>query len=201
MSLLGLAVVVVGPVRSESAAGRDPGRDARRNRVIATTMHPALGAYVDGMGAVSPPVSTTQPAPSSPDPLVAPDALRAEVDGLPPVSRLSRAEVLVGEPAGAAGHWGVYEVGTNRVWIGPDAFASPERLRYVLAHEVGHAWYFRVATPDERARLNAAVTDTGQGASERVADCIAIQWGATISHYWPCPEPARAAVGTILAGG
>ena len=40
-------------------------------------------------------------------------------------------------------HAGGYNPGPNDVWIGPSAFTSPARLRYVAVHELGHSLHQR----------------------------------------------------------
>lgn len=164
----------------------------RARDVVAADRLAALAAAV---------AASAAPAPPAPRPATPADALDAVLAGLPPAAHASGAAVVIGEPSGAPGHWGVYERSANRVWVGTGAFAQPARLRYVVAHELGHAWYYVAASPAQRARLDAAVGGAGAEAAEWVADCIAFHWGADQSHYWGCPEPARAAVGSILAGG
>ncbi len=39
-------------------------------------------------------------------------------------------------------HWGVYERDTGIVWVGPSAFGDQNRLRYVVLHELAHAWQY-----------------------------------------------------------
>jgi len=40
-------------------------------------------------------------------------------------------------------HWGVYEAAKSVIWVGPTAFDDPGRLRYVVLHELAHAWQYR----------------------------------------------------------
>lgn len=97
-------------------------------------------------------------------------------------------------------HWGNYETATRRLWIGPTAFASASRLRYVVLHEAAHAWQI---TGGQWARLMTDMQPwgySGADALEHGADCVASVWGATTSHYWSCPAAARALMQRRLAG-
>jgi hypothetical protein len=90
-------------------------------------------------------------------------------------------------------HWGVYESARSVIWIGPTAFEDQNRLRYVVLHELAHAWQYR------QNRFAQFITDyTAWGfttigpALEAGADCLANVWGAPGGHYWSCPADARA---------
>ena len=98
-------------------------------------------------------------------------------------------------------HWGVYESARRTVWIGPSAFASPSRLRYVVLHELAHGWQYT------RNRFDELIADyapygrsTPAEALEAGGDCIAALWGATDSHYWQCPTAALRTAARRLAG-
>jgi hypothetical protein len=98
-------------------------------------------------------------------------------------------------------HWGVYEPVSNVVYVGASVFSDPARLRYVVTHELAHAYYFRAATAAQRGAFGAAVAGGPQvrgGAGELFADCVAYLWGATTSHYWSCPSPHREAVAAAM---
>ena len=90
-------------------------------------------------------------------------------------------------------HWGVYEAARSTIWIGPSAFGDQHRLRYVVLHELAHAWQYR------QNRFREFIADyTRWGfdsiapALEAGADCLAIAWGALRGHYWNCPADAQA---------
>jgi hypothetical protein len=90
-------------------------------------------------------------------------------------------------------HWGVYEAARSTIWIGPGAFGDQSRLRYVVLHELAHAWQYR------QNRFRQFISDFapwGFGsiapALEASADCIATTWGALRGHYWNCPADAQA---------
>jgi len=100
-------------------------------------------------------------------------------------------------------HWGIYDPTDHKtIWIGPTAFDDPVRLRYVVLHELAHAWQWH------SHRLNLLEADmapwgySGMDALEAGADCVATVWGANASsgHYWTCPPPAQAVVARRLAG-
>jgi hypothetical protein len=98
-------------------------------------------------------------------------------------------------------HWGVYEAATSIIWVGPTAFDDPNRLRYVVLHELAHGWQYR------QNRFAQFITDyTAWGfrtigpALEAGADCVANVWGAAGGHYWSCPAAARALATRRLAG-
>ena len=89
-------------------------------------------------------------------------------------------------------HWGVYEAATSIIWVGPTAFAHAERLRYVVLHELAHAWQYRQDRFADFIRDYDAWGFTTIGpALEASADCVATVWGAGGGHYWTCPAGAR----------
>ncbi|MGH9041223.1 MAG: hypothetical protein ACRDZ3_13435, partial [Acidimicrobiia bacterium] len=98
-------------------------------------------------------------------------------------------------------HWGVYDSAQRTVWIGPSAFKTPERLRYVVLHELAHGWQYT------RGRFDELIADyrpfgksTPEAALEAGGDCIATLWGATDDHYWSCPAAALRTAARRLAG-
>jgi len=90
-------------------------------------------------------------------------------------------------------HWGIYEAATSIIWIGAGAFADENRLRYVVLHELAHAWQYR---QDRFREIISDYTPWGFGAIgpalEASADCMAVVWGALRGHYWNCPADAKA---------
>jgi hypothetical protein len=98
-------------------------------------------------------------------------------------------------------HWGVYEAAKSIIWVGPTAFEDPNRLRYVVLHELAHAWQYR------QNRFAQFITDyttwgfsTIGPALEAGADCLASVWGAAGGHYWSCPPAARALAARRFSG-
>jgi hypothetical protein len=98
-------------------------------------------------------------------------------------------------------HWGVYEAATSIIWIGPTAFADPNRLRYDVLHEMAHAWQYRQNRFAEFIRDYTAWGFSTIGpAREAGADCVAAVWGAGGGHYWSCPADAQALAARRLRG-
>jgi hypothetical protein len=98
-------------------------------------------------------------------------------------------------------HWGVYESARSIIWIGPSAFEDQSRLRYVVLHELAHAWQYR------QNRFAQFISDyaawgfnTIGPALEAGADCLANVWGAAGGHYWTCRPDARALAARRLTG-
>jgi hypothetical protein len=98
-------------------------------------------------------------------------------------------------------HWGVYESARSIIWVGPTAFDDQNRLRYVVLHELAHAWQYR------QNRFAQFISDyavwgfnTIGPALEAGADCVANVWGAAGGHYWNCPVDARALATRRLTG-
>jgi hypothetical protein len=100
-------------------------------------------------------------------------------------------------------HWGVYDPNDHKtIWIGPTAFGDATRLRYVVLHELAHAWQWH---SHRLKKLSADMAPWGYSdldALEAGADCIATDWGADAAagHYWTCPPDARALMAQRLAG-
>lgn len=97
-------------------------------------------------------------------------------------------------------HWGIYDYRDNSLWIGPSAFASSARLRYVVLHELAHAWHWATGRRSQLAADMAPWGYSGNEALEYSADCIATTWGATTSNYWTCPAAAQSLVTRRLSG-
>jgi hypothetical protein len=100
-------------------------------------------------------------------------------------------------------HWGVYDQYDHKtIWIGPTAFGDAARIRYVVFHELAHAWQWH---SHRLKKLQADMAPWGYqdvAALEAGADCIASQWGADLAsgHYWACPPDAQALMARRLAG-
>ena len=109
----------------------------------------------------------------------------------------------IGFAPGACCHWGVYDPNDHKtIWIGPTAFGDATRLRYVVLHELAHAWQWH---SHRLKKLSADMAPWGYSdldALEAGADCIATDWGADAAtgHYWNCPPDARALMAQRLAG-
>jgi hypothetical protein len=100
-------------------------------------------------------------------------------------------------------HWGIFDSRDSSIWIGPDAFADPARLRYTVLHELGHAWQWHSGRLD---RLSADMAPWGHrkmvAGLEAGADCLSVAWGASprAGHYWACPPGATDLVARRLGG-
>lgn len=158
----------------------------------------------------APPVTSTT-VPPAPDPPTRPRAaasgpeVQAQVEAIADSTgwnwRDAGLRFRVGFYPGACCHWGVYEAATSIIWIGPTAFADPNRLRYVVLHELAHGWQYR------QNRFAEIISDystwgfaTIGPALEAGADCLANVWGAAGSHYWRCTPDARALASRRLSG-
>lgn len=85
--------------------------------------------------------------------------------------------------------WGTFDYHVDQVWLSPAAFASDARLRYVVAHELAHAWQWSTNLDDRKADLTDFGVPTSDGI-EYGADCVAEAWGRPVSTYWDCPSDA-----------
>ena len=114
--------------------------------------------------------------------------------------RAAGVTIHIGYNPDACCHWGIYDYRDNSLWIGPTAFASPTRLRYVVLHELGHAWQWATGQRGQLAADLAPWGYSGTDALEYGADCVATIWGAQTDHYWSCPAAAQAVVSRRLSG-
>jgi len=97
-------------------------------------------------------------------------------------------------------HWGIYDYRDNSLWIGPTAFGNPTRLRYVVLHELGHAFQWDSGHLDRMEADMAPWGVSGEAALEYSADCIATVEGAQMDNYWACPAAAQTVVRLRLSG-
>jgi hypothetical protein len=158
---------------------------------------------------VPPPPTTGPPRPKPPAPARSAastgPAAQAQVEAIADSSgwnwRTAGVRINVGFYPADCCHWGVYESAKSIIWIGPTAFEDPNRLRYVVLHELAHAWQYR------QNRFAQFISDyaawgfnTIGPALEAGADCVANVWGAAGGHYWNCPADARALASRRLSG-
>ena len=152
-------------------------------------------------------VAPAPPARPAPRPAADPAAQLQQVQAIADTSGWDWRKVYVNfrigfDPA-ACCHWGVYDPTDHKtIWIGPTAFDDPARLRYVVLHELAHAWQWR---SHRLTKLEADMAPWGYGgidALEAGADCIATDWGADVAlgHYWACPSAAQALMASRLSG-
>ncbi|MGH9034196.1 MAG: hypothetical protein ACRD0O_00400 [Acidimicrobiia bacterium] len=129
------------------------------------------------------------------------EQIEAIADGTGWNWRAAGVRLTVGFYPGDCCHWGIYDSARETVWIGPSAFGHPERLRYVVLHELGHAWQYNTGRFDELiADYRPWGRSTPTEALEAGGDCIATLWGATDHHYWACPAAALRTAARRLAG-
>jgi hypothetical protein len=160
---------------------------------------------------VPPPPAPPVTAPPQPSPPPAPrtassgPAAQIQVEGIADSTgwnwRTAGVRFAMGFYPGDCCHWGVYEAAKSIIWVGPTAFADPNRLRYVVLHELAHAWQYR---QDRFAEIIADYSAWGfrtiGPALEAGADCLANVWGAAGSHYWRCTGEAKALTSRRLGG-
>ena len=219
----GVPVALSGP--AAASPGGDPAGDPT---AAAPGTAPSAAPSPAAIAAISPAAPSPAAAPpGAPPPAPPPGATaratpaRAAAPAPPPdpAARLQQVEAIadtsgwdwrtvhvhfrIGFDPAACCHWGVYDAGDHKtIWIGPTAFGDDTRLRYVVLHELSHAWQWHTH------RLNKLEADMGPwgyagvDALEAGADCIAADWGASpaMGHYWACPPDARALMARRLAG-
>jgi hypothetical protein len=153
---------------------------------------------------VPPPPRTTPPKPAPRATAASRPEDRAQVEAIADSSgwdwRAAGVRFNLGfHPSGR--NWGVYEASTSIIWIGATAFGDANRLRYVVLHELAHAWQYRQNRFADFIRDYAAWGFRTIGpALEAGADCVAAVWGTGRGHYWNCPPDARALAIRRLGG-
>ncbi len=193
-----------GPTTTTSAPAADP---------TTTTSAPAAGPTTTTTAAAAGTTSTTAP-PATSSTTSTTGAVRtadsadsgqlAQVEAIADSSgfdwRAAGVVIHIGYNPTDCCHWGIYDYRDNSLWIGPTAFASPTRLRYVVLHELGHAWQWASGHRDQLAADMAPWGVSGEEALEYSADCIATVEGAQMDNYWACPAAAQAIVSRRLSG-
>jgi len=172
----------------------------------ATTAATAARARPNPAPPPAPPPARPAPAPTSStsaDPAAQLRQVQAIADTSGWAWRQVHVNFRIGFDPAACCHWGVYDPSDHKtIWIGPTAFDDPARLRYVVLHELAHAWQWH---SHRLTRLEGDMAPwgySGLDALEAGADCIATDWGADVAlgHYWSCPPAAQALMGSRLAG-
>jgi hypothetical protein len=149
----------------------------------------------------TPAPATTRPAASAAGTQL--DQVRRIADSSGWDWRKVHVQFRIGFDPAACCHWGVYDPTDHKtIWIGPTAFDDQTRLRYVVLHELAHAWQWH---SHRLNKLSADMAPWGYGgmdALEAGADCIATLWGADVhmGHYWTCPPDAQAVMARRLSG-
>lgn len=114
---------------------------------------------------------------------------------------------LAWDDPGLAGHLGgVFEGTTDRILINSARLAGqPSKTRDVVRHEMAHIYQGRLEavtglTWDQIKDLQSSAF--GSNASEKIADCVAIRFGATWTNYThSCSSPAQQAWVSALIDG
>lgn len=153
----------------------------------------------------APPPTTTTTVPAARVAAAAGPSRQEQIEAIADGSgwnwRSAGVRLTVGFFPGDCCHWGIYESERRTVWIGPTAFGNPERLRYVVLHELAHAWQYHTGRFTELiADYQPWGRSTPAEALEAGGDCIATLWGATGHHYWQCPAAALQVAARRLAG-
>jgi hypothetical protein len=171
------------------------------NVTTATTAAPA-----------SAPTTTTTTVPvAAPPPAVVFNTGNAQLDALlptvPAVLFEAGARVHYGyNPLDTCCHAGGYNPAPNDVWVGPSAFSTAARLRYVVVHELGHSLHLHTSRGPALSAAVAGAPVVRPGpwdTSEKVADCVAwvlapAETAASGITYWTCPDPWRSQVRAAL---
>jgi hypothetical protein len=125
-------------------------------------------------------------------------ATRSKTVSLTPQQKMMRAvDRIPGYQSGEAvwaitpglGNWGLAGMGSSVVYISPTVPSN--RMYDVVAHEWSHILSAKVYDNDINsalAAMNAYFGGSGLVGAERAADCMALQLGATWTHYTPCTD-------------
>ncbi|HEY3239059.1 MAG TPA: hypothetical protein VGL92_05805 [Acidimicrobiia bacterium] len=153
----------------------------------------------------APPATTTTTVPAARVAAAAGPSRQEQIEAIADGSgwnwRGAGLRLTVGYFVGDCCHWGIYESQRRTVWVGPSAFGNPVRLRYVVLHELAHAWQYATGRFSELiADYQPWGRSTPSEALEAGGDCIATLWGATDHHYWVCPAAALQTAARRLAG-
>ncbi len=147
----------------------------------------------------------------APPPAVVYNTGNAQLDALlptlPAVLLEGGATVHYGyNPLDTCCHAGGYNPAPNDVWVGPSAFSTAARLRYVVVHELGHSLHLHTSRGPALSAAVAGAPVVRPGpwdTSEKVADCVAwvlapAETAASGITYWSCPDPWRSQVRAAL---
>jgi hypothetical protein len=217
-AITGLAVPPASTAASTVAGSVDPttATSTAPTTAPAPAMATSAATAPPAPGRAAPPTTATTgarprpPVPSTPAP-TPPAATTGtqlqQVEGIADTSgwdwRKFHVQFRIGFDPASCCHWGVYDPNDHKtIWIGPTAFDDAARLRYVVLHELAHAWQFHSHRVNRLEADMAPWGYSGLDALEAGADCIATDWGADVrlGHYWTCPPDAQALMARRLAG-
>ncbi|WP_378227007.1 hypothetical protein [Angustibacter luteus] len=103
---------------------------------------------------------------------------------------------------GRYGHYGATDLASNNVYINPGVPSSV--LDAVVRHEWSHILSVRAyggSYPAMMSATNRVFGGSGMTGAERAADCMAIQLGASWTHYTSCSNSHWRAAATRLLSG
>ena len=135
---------------------------------------------------------------------VSADPQRAQIDDamatIPYPVRTLATPIVLGNHPQLGPAWGAYDRATNVVYVGADAFASSERLHYVVAHELAHSLENTRFSAQTRDQAYAIVAAARQGdPAELFADCMAKVWGSGAgAFYWDCPDSVTTQIARLI---
>lgn len=191
--------VLMTPEEEPAAAATPP-----EESTTTTTAAPPVATTTTVPPPPAPPI-TAPPTPAPPKAAPTPRQAQTEVEAIADSSgwnwRAGGVRINLGYYPADCCHWGVYEAAKSTIWVGPSAFGDPVRLRYVVLHELAHAWQYRQNRFAQFIEDYAPWGFTTIGpALEAGADCVAAVWGAGGGHYWQCPSDAQALAARRLRG-
>jgi hypothetical protein len=128
-------------------------------------------------------------------------AVDAAIAAIPYPVRTLGVRIVLGSHPAVVGAWGAYDHRTNHVYLAAEAFATEARLRYVVAHELAHAYEERRMDDASRRQALALLHNAGSAApaEELLADTIATIWGAgSDAFYWAPPTAVTEAVAPLI---
>jgi hypothetical protein len=100
------------------------------------------------------------------------------------------------------GHYGATDLASNNIYISPSVPSS--KLDSVVRHEWSHILSVRAYGGSYSAMMSATnrvFGGSGMTGAERAADCMAIQLGASWTHYTSCSNSQWRAAATKLLSG
>jgi hypothetical protein len=103
---------------------------------------------------------------------------------------------------GRYGHYGATDLASNNIYINPGVPSSV--IDAVVRHEWSHILAVRAYGGSYTAMMaatNRAFGGSGMTGAERAADCMAIQLGASWTHYTSCSNSHWRAAATRLLSG
>lgn len=196
---LAAGALAAGALAVGATAGRPgAGSAAGSPRVVAAAHQTQVASMAVTVGLTR----TSVPLPTASPPATGWPALDAAVERIPGYRGAAPTTWRLGD---RYGHAGSTLLPAEAVWISPSVPTT--QLDSVVRHEWSHVLQSRTYGGDTAAMvaaLDAAFGGTGaRGVDgvENAADCMALELGATWTHYTPCRDPRwRAAAATLLAG-